>query len=114
MNHVPYNLLEDEDFAFPSDTFVSMKKGILPVGQIYDSQYETNWIQTPSSYINQLSSDNDKENNFPSSKPRLGIGKMKKNSPLLSEPSIFILEVDPTMPNDFKENLVTMVLYTWL
>ena len=63
-NHVPYNLLEDEDFAFPSDTFLSMKKGKLPIVQIYDSQYETNWIQTPSSYINQLSGDNDKENIF--------------------------------------------------
>ena len=102
-------LVEDEDITFPSDTFVSMNRAKIPVGQIYDSQYETNWIQTPSSYINQLSSDNDKENNFPSSKPRLGIGKMKKNSPLLSEPGIFILEVDPTMLNDFKENLVTMV-----
>ena len=112
MNHVPYNIVEDEDFAFPSDTFVSMKKGILPVGQIYDSQYEINWIPTPSSYINQLSSDNDKKDNFFISHPSPGIGKMKKNNQLMSEPSIFIPELDPTMLDGFKENLVTRVLCT--
>ena len=105
-------LVGDEDFAFPSDTFVSMKKGILPVGQIYDSQYEINWIPTPSSYINQLSSDNGKKDNFLISQPSPGIGKMKKNNQLMSEPSIFIPELDPTMLNVFKENLVTRVLCT--
>ena len=112
MNNVPYNLLEDEDFAFPSDTFVSMKKGILPVGKIYDSQFEINWIPEPSSYTNQLSSDNDRKDNFLTSHPSPGIGKMKKNNPLMSEPSFFIPELDPTLLIDFKENLVTMVLCT--
>ena len=114
LNHVPYNLLEDEDFAFPSDTFVYMKKGILPVGQIYDSQYEINWVPAPSSYRNQLSNDNGKNHKFVTSHPSPGIGKMKKNNRLLSERSFFIPELDPTMLNDFKENLVTMVLCTWL
>ena len=105
-------LLEDEDFVFPLDTFVSMKRGILPVGKIYDSQYGINWIPTPSSYIHQLSSDNGKKDNFLISHPSPGIGKMKKNNQLMSEPSIFIPELDPTMLNGFNENLVTRVLCT--
>ena len=105
-------LVEDEDFAFPSDTFVSMKKGILPVVQIDGSEYGINWIPTPSSYINQLSSDNEKKDNFLISHPSPGIGKMKKNNQPMSEPSIFIPEMDPTMLNGFNENLVTRVLCT--
>ena len=96
-------LLEDEDFAFPLDTFVSMKRGIIPVGKIYDSQYGMNWIPTPSSYINQLSSENDKKNNFPISPP---IGKMKKNNPLRGETNFLIPEKDPTVLDIFKENEV--------
>ena len=105
MNHVSYNFVEDEDFAFPSDTFVSMKRGILPVGKIYDSQYGINWIPTPSSYMNQLSSDNDKKNDFPLSPP---IGKMKKNNPLRGETKFLTPEKDPTLPDIFKENEVRM------
>merc|ERR1712037_100068 len=84
-----------------------MKKGILPVGQIYDSQYEINWIPTPSSFINELSSDKGKKDNFFISHPSPGLGKMKKNNQLMSEPSIFIPELDPSMLNDFKENLAS-------
>ena len=98
-------LVENEDFAFPSDTFVSMKRGILPVGQIYDSEYGINWIPAPSSYINQLSSDNDKKNNFHISPP---IGKMKKNNPLRGETNFLTPEKDPTEPDIFKENEVRM------
>ena len=96
-------LLEDEDFAFPLDTFVSMKRGILPVGKIYDSQYGINWIPTPSSYINKLSSHNGKKNNLPISPP---IGKMKKNNPLRGETNFLTPEKDPTVLDIFKENEV--------
>ena len=98
-------LVEDEDIAFPSDTFVSMKKGILPVGQIYDSQYEINWIPAPYSYTNQLSSDNDRSDKFPISPL---IGKMKKNNPLRGETNFLTQEKDPTVPDIFKENEVRM------
>ena len=99
------HFVEDEDFAFPSDTFVSMKRGILPVGKIYDWQYGINWIPTPSSYINQISSNIDKMNSFPISLPT---GKMNKNNPLRGETNFLTPGKDHTVPHIFKENGVRM------